>query len=651
MNERRDDSRGTDGAARRRSARPPTLRQIASARFGRRRAIKGLAAAGAVGFLGQALAGAAFGRAALAAGATSLDFQAIAPGLEEGVSVAPFHRAQVLLRWGDPVLADAPAFDPRAQSAAAQAMQFGFNNDFVAFLPLPRGSEVSDRGLLCVNHEYTAAALMWPEKQRRAPSRARAETEMAAHGHSVVEIARHGRSWEMVAGSRYNRRLTATTEMRLAGPAAGHPRLRTKADPAGRTVAGTLNNCAGGTTPWGTILIAEENFRGYFGGDPANTPEARNHALYGIVGKPRFAWHRYFDRFDVEKQPNEPNRFGWVVEFDPYDPNARPSKRTALGRFQREGATTALAADGRLAVYSGDDHHFGFLFRFVTRGRYDPARRAANGDLLDDGTLYAARFSADGTMRWLKLVFGRDRLVPANGFHGQADVLIEARRAAALAGATPMDRPEDVETNPATGRVYVMLTNNTRRKPGQTDAANPRADNRYGHVLELIPPGAGGEGSSAADHAAQSYRWEMFLLAGDPGDPAHGARPRTGARRKDWLAAPDNCAFDPKGRLWIATDRGRLQTETGIPDGIYACETTGPGRAEARMFFACPRGAEACGPAFTPDGKTLFVAVQHPGGGSRFEAPSTRWPDFDPSVPPRPSVVAITREDGGPIGG
>ncbi len=635
-----------DGAPSKRGKRSstPTIGAIIETRLSRRAAIGRIAAAGAVGAFVHGFTGVAG-----AAAATSLDFQAIAPGLEENVSVADGYRAQVLLRWGDPVLAAAPAFDPRAQSAAAQAMQFGYNNDFVAFLPLPLGSGASDSGLLCVNHEYTGAALMWPEKQRRAPSRARAETEMAAHGHSVVEIVRRGHTWETVAGSRYNRRLTATTEMRLAGPAAGHPRLRTEADPAGRTVAGTLNNCAGGTTPWATVLIAEENFRGYFGGDPAKTPEARNHALHGIDGKPRYIWHRHFDRFDVEKAPNEPNRFGWVVEFDPYDPDSRPVKRTALGRFAREGATTALAADGRLAVYSGDDHRFGFLFRFVTRGHYDAARRAANRDLLDDGTLYAARFSADGTMRWLKLVFGRDRLVPANGFHGQADVLIEARRAAALAGATQMDRPEDVETNPATGRVYVMLTNNTRRKPGQTDAANPRADNRYGHVLELIPPGAGG--TSAGDHAAQSYRWEMFLLAGDPGDPAHGARPRIGGLGKDWLAAPDNCAFDPKGRLWIATDRGRLQTETGIPDGIYACETAGPFRAEARMFFACPVGAEACGPAFTPDGKTLFVAVQHPGGGSRFEAPSTRWPDFDPALPPRPSVVAITREDGGPIGG
>jgi hypothetical protein len=194
-----------------------------------------------------------------------------------------------------------------------------------------------------------------------------------------------------------------------------------------------------------------------------------------------------------------------------------------------------------------------------------------------------------------------------------------------------------------------VLTNTTARKADQLDGPNPRAGNAFGQIVELIPPGTG----AAVDHAADRFRWELLLLAGNPKVAAHGARYHPDVSDNGWLAAPDNVAFDPKGRMWIATDQGSAQARNNIPDGVYACDTTGPGRALTRFFFACPVGAEMCGPAFTPDGTTLFVAVQHPGEvkGSTFDKPATRWPDFKADMPPRPSVVAITRRDGGPIGG
>jgi hypothetical protein len=469
---------------------------------------------------------------------------------------------------------------------------------------------------------------------------------MAAHGLSVIEVAESAGRWQTVPDSRYARRVTLATPMRLAGPAAGHARLRTGADPEGGTVLGTLNNCAGGHTPWGTVLTAEENFHFYFGGKAGDTAEAKNLSGYGIGHELRYAWHRYHERFDVGAEPREPNRFGWMVENDPYDPAFTPVKRTALGRIKHEGAGMAVDRYGQVAAYCGDDERFQFLYKYVSRGRFDASAGRQNGALLDDGTLFAARFEADGRVIWLALIHGQGPLTAENGFQSPADVLIETRRAAALVGATPMDRPEDVEVHPLTGKIYVALTNNTQRKPDQIDAVNPRPGNRFGHLVEIVPPGAGG----ATDHVATEARWNVFLLAGDPRDAAAGARYHPLTSPNGWLANPDNLAVDKKGRLWIATDQGPDQKRNAIPDGMYACDIDGEGRALTRFFFACPVDAEMCGPEFTPDGRTLFLAVQHPGEGSNFDRPSTRWPDFRDGHPPRPAVVAITKADGGEIG-
>ncbi len=531
----------------------------------------------------------------------------------------------------------------------------------MAFMPLPRGSRNSTNGLLFVNHEYCNQNLMFAGITARADvsalTREQCEVDIAGHGLSVVELRKGRAGWETVANSPYNRRLTLwSTPFRVSGPAAGHARLKTDADPTGTRVLGTINNCAGGVTPWGTCLSGEENFNGYFHGDANRTPEAANHRRYGVQTFRGTPWGRFFDRWDVEKNPNEPNRFGWVVEVDPYDPRSVPVKRTALGRFKHEGATCFVSRDGRVAVYSGDDERFEYVYRFVTAGRFNPDNMAANRDLLDSGTLSVARFNADGTLTWLPLVHGQGPLTAANGFASQADVLIETRRAADLLGATPMDRPEDVEPNPATGRIYVACTYNERRAPAdaqnvreRVNPPNARARNLTGHLIEMIAPGGAGR---QGDHTADTFRWEVFVKCGDPAVAAHGAQYGAGVTANGWLAAPDNVAFDPRGRIWISTDGMPTQVQPAVADGLYAADTSGPGRGVTKQFFAVPRGAEMCGPTFTPDGRTLFVAVQHPGEepDSNFERPSTRWPDFRPDLPPRPAVVVITKDDGGEIG-
>ncbi len=633
----------------------PHICDVIARRLSRRAVLGGLAATGAAG----AFAALPLGRQALAAGASTLGFKSLPLRLTESHAVAEGYRARVLIRWGDPVAVDTPTFDPGRQSAKSQGVQFGYNCDFLAYFPLPAGSNESGHGLLWVNHEYTNGELMRAGFKDGAESAAAAakdwtEVEIAAHGGSVIEVRQEERRWRVVHGSRFARRITAETEMRLVGPAAGHERMKTAADPSGLKVLGTLNNCAGGKTPWGTALTGEENVNAYFAGQAEKSGrEARNHRRFGIpqFERARYGWARHHDRFNVDKEPNEPNRFGWIVEIDPYDPNSVPVKRTALGRIKHEGATCVINTDGRIVVYTGDDQAGEYIYKFVSARRFDPGNRSANAALLDDGMLYAARFNEDGSLDWLELAHGKGKLTAENGFASPADVLIEARSAADLVGATRMDRPEDIEANPVTGKVYAILTNNAARgERWPVDSANPRAKNTFGHIIEIVPPGGAGRN---ADHAAARATWNIFLLAGNPSDPQHRARYHTDqAETGVWLATPDNCAFTPQGHIAIATDQGSLQVRTGIADGLYLADAEGDGRALLKLLFAGPIGAEVCGPEFTPDGRTLFVAVQHPGEGkgSTFDQPTTRWPDFAPGMPPRPSVVAITREDGREIG-
>jgi secreted PhoX family phosphatase len=582
----------------------------------------------------------------------SFRFPELKAGFDETHHVAEGYRAEILIRWGDKVVKGAPDFDIDKQSAAAQEKQFGYNNDFIGYIPLPKhplgwafgpwsfalGS--SDHGLLVVNHEYTDPQLMFPVSSPR--TQALVDIEMAAHGGSVLEVKTKGGKWTVVDSSHYARRITATTEMKFSGPAAGNSKLKTSADPAGTKVLGMINNCAGGVTPWGTWLTCEENFNGFFI-DPSSSltghPNEISFKRYGVPGN-SYDWGKFYKRFDIGAEPNEANRFGWVVEIDPFDPDSTPVKRTALGRFKHEGAENIVNRDGRLVVYMGDDQRSDYVYKFVTAAKVDKFNRANNRNILDKGTLYVAKYAADGSGTWLPLVYGRGPLTAANGFASQGDVLIDVRLAADLLGATKMDRPEDVEASPKTGKVYVVLTNNTSRTASQVDAANPRANNAFGHIIEITP--------DYDDHAATTFKWEILVKCGNPADPTVGASFNSATTADGWFGMPDNVAVDVKGRLWVATD-GQGPTATGRADGLWAIETEGSARGTAKHFFHVPIDAELCGPRFTPDLETLFLAVQHPGEGSTFDKPSTRWPDFDPALPPRPSVVVIGKKHGGKI--
>ncbi|MCG6860366.1 MAG: PhoX family phosphatase [Chromatiaceae bacterium] len=637
-----------------------TLGDLINARYNRRAMLKGALGVTAMSALAAsplALLASSTERGNPAA--AQLRFSEVEHGVDETHHVAPGYSADVLIRWGDPVLAGAPAFDPYNQSAGTQRGQFGYNNDFIGYIPLPFGSGNSEHGLLCINHEYTNEEVMFPglslyDSEHGGVTKEIVEIEMACNGGSIIEIKKQDGKWKSVPDGKYARRITALdTPMAISGPAAGNPRLRTSADPTGKEVIGTINNCAGGITPWGTYLMAEENFHGYFSGNLENHPEKVNYERYGVPAG-RYAWGKFHKRFDINAEPNEANRFGWIVEVDPLDPASMPIKRTALGRFKHEGAESIVNGDGRLVLYSGDDQRFEYLYRFVSARPVNPENRVANRDLLDQGILFVAKFHSDGTLTWLPLTFGSNGLTAENGFQSQADVLIETRRAASVLGATPMDRPEDVEPNPHNDRVYVMLTNNAKRTSDQVDAANPRAANIWGHVLELTPENG--------DHAATTFKWDILIKAGNPDSDGVAAMWNPATTQNGWFACPDNCAVDHQGRLWVATDQGKSwKKASGSADGIWALETDGKGRGTGKMFFRVPVGAEMCGPRFTPDDRTLFVAVQHPATdgtkdfpgferASTFEDPATRWPDFDPTMPPRPSVVVITKDDGGVIG-
>lgn len=614
----------------------------------------------------QALLAVGQARAQAAAGLPPFAFTELAAGVDGTHHVAEGYDARPLLRWGDSLFSDTPDLQPAAQTAASQKRQFGTNNDFIGFIPLD-GS--ADRGLLCVNHEYAVAFMMFPGVKRTKESvaelgRERTDAEMAAVGGSVVEIVRKDGVWSYVKDSKYNRRITALdTQMSLDGPAAGHARLKTTADPSGTQCIGTLGDCAGGITPWGTWLMAEENFQLHFltamvddKGEPAKDLGGAQQASWKRYGLPSSrevaGWGRHHPRFNLDVEPNECNRFGWIVEVDPFDPASVPVKRTALGRFRHEGAENALASSGQVVVYSGDDDKNEYIYKFVSREAYRPGERPHNMKLLSEGTLYVARFDNDFTGRWLKLAPGEGKLAGDPRFVTLGDIMIDARLAAEVLGATPMDRPEDIE--PTTGgRVVVALTNNSERPAGKTDEANPRGPNPHGHLIEIMEDGA--------DFGATSFRWSMLVKCGPK--QGHGATWHPETTDNGWFSCPDNVAFDPFGRLWVATDQGGGWFDlTKKADGLYSLDHLGPLRGRAKLFFRAPVGAEVGGPRFTPDGTTLFVSVQHPsadntkawapfGKHSTADEPATRWPDTNPAstLPPRPSVVAITRLGGGKI--
>ncbi len=610
-----------------------TFNEVLKRRMARRTLLKGAAAS-----LPFVILGIEPPERAKAAAADGLTFKAITLDQSDQVTVPEGYVSNTLIRWGDPVVPGAPAFDINNLSAEAQAQQFGYNCDFLGWFDLPW-----NEGILTVNHEYVNEDLMFPNWDFDTQTEEQTNISIAAHGLSVLHVRPVPTSqstfrWVVVQNSSLNRRITGETEIEITGPLAGHPLMKTSYDASGTMVRGMFNNCGGGMTPWGTLITAEENVDGYFSNNGQVLNDAvreYNGRLGAQDGDGFYAWAKHQARFDLGQEPNELNRFGYIVEVDPYDPTFVPKKRTALGRFKHEAASVVITPSGRVAVYSGDDARFEYLYKFVSEGTYDPKNRAANMTLLNSGTLYVAKFNKDGSGEWLPLVFGENGLTPANGFNSQAEVLLYARLAADQLGATPMDRPEDVEWNPKTGKVYMALTNNTRRTEEQIDAANPRANNSKGHIIEITPENE--------DHAADTFAWEIFMLCGDPSDPEQGAYfAGFDASQVSPIANPDNVAFDRRGNLWIATDGQPGQLPGN--DGIFAVPTEGSDRGYLRQFLSGVSGCEIASLVMNRQNNTLFVSVQHPGEGGSFEEPISNFPDGNGYV--RPSVVAVTKAGG-----
>jgi uncharacterized protein len=575
-----------------------------------------------------------------------LGFTSISVSDEDVLRVAPEYEARVLYRWGDPVGAAAgmPEFRLDASNSAAdQALQAGMHHDGMHYFALPYGSSNSVRGLLALNHEYLDQGLLFPDGVKGWSAEKVAKSQHAV-GVSVIEVLFQEGQWRLVRPSRYARRLTARTPCAISGPAAGHALLRTAQDEQARSVTGTYSGCAHGWTPWGTYLSCEENWQFQFAKRGASTPAQRR---YGILSRDwSYGWAAFDERFDPERHPNEPNRFGWVVEVDPYDPASTPVKRTSLGRFMHEGAACSIGSDRRLAFYMGDDDAFEYVYKFVSAKAYDPVRREANRNLLDEGTLYVARFNADGSGDWLALVHGQGPLTPGNGFRDQADVLVHARLAADALGATRMDRPEWIMPHPKSRDIFCSLTNNVARGRERNEGANPanrRANNVFGHILRWR--------EAHDDVAAIRLQWDVFVEAGDP---ANADAAKRGDIQGDIFGSPDGLWIDSMGTLWVQTDGPSRPNKDYANMGNNQLLAVDPATRVFKRFLTGPRGCEITGFHTTPDNRTAFVNVQHPGEGGATDPRNPRaisnWPDYAPNGRPRSSTVVIRRKDGGIIG-
>lgn len=607
--------------------------------------------------------GGAQGAADLGPSPAGTDFVAVAPNTDDAVTVPEGYEQEVVIRWGDKVLPDAPDFDIDNQTAAAQEKQFGFNNDFAGLLPV---DGVPNTYLLVVNHEYSTEPFMFAGYDEENPTEEQVRIGIANHGMSVVQVKGESGSGRLTPEfGEYNRRITGTTEFLVTGPAAGSDLLKTTADPTGTRVAGTFNNCAGGVTPWGTVLSGEENFNQYFGTAGAITDAMRLEQLrrYGIAAETSGRkWENFDDRFDLAKEPNEVNRFGYVVEVDPWNPTSTPVKHSAMGRFKHEGASIHVTPGGTVVAYSGDDERFDYLYKFVSSRKINPGQtataRAENMKILDEGTLYVATFSGnspaaeidgtgalpadgrfDGTGTWIPLMTVTADGTAVSHVDGMTpeQVAVHTRMAGDAVGATKMDRPEDVEPSPTTGKVYMALTNNSQRGTAgkaAADEANPRHNNKHGQVVEITD-----------DHAGTTFGWNLLLVCGDPkeADTYFGGFDKS---KVSPISCPDNVAFGPDGGLWVSTDGNAL----GFNDGLYSVATSGPNRGETKLFLTVPIGAETCGPLVFEN--RAIVNVQHPGekDGSSIENPASHWPDGGASQPRPSTVVAWKNGFGGGAG-
>ncbi|WP_444633463.1 PhoX family protein [Cupriavidus oxalaticus] len=525
-------------------------------------------------------------------------FEPIAKSTADTVVVPNGYSVDVLFSAGDPVEAGATGYAGAFQPSAETERQAGGNHDGMHFFALS-GVDPQKGGLLAINHElpdynilfaggtYTAGSAT-PEQKRIA---------LSAVGISVIEVelAASGK-WQVKRDSIYNKRYTGNTLYRVGGPAASA---------VGSTVVGMLNNCSSGHTPWGTYLTCEESTDNYL--DPTQDEEG----------------------------------YGWVVEIDPYGTLGAPVKRTAMGRFDHENVAFLTDAGNNVAFYMGDDGTPGCIYKFIPATAFDPDNRAANANLLDSGTLYVAKFNADGSGQWVELTQGKNGLTvgasdPGNwtqsatspaptpvDFATQADVLVNTKAAARVAGGTLMDRPEWITVG-LDKTVYCTLTNNSGRQ--QTDAANPRVQNLHGHIIQWKEAGD--------SPLATTFTWSILLQAGDPSLATDNLK---GNINGDTFSSPDGLRVDPKGRLWVQTDSSTSSTYTNTfgNNSMYYISPTG----QSKRFLAGPTGCEITGIAYTPDLTTCFINIQHPTG---------QWPDA--AKPPRSSTIVVRRTDGKPVG-
>jgi len=592
------------------------------------------------GFLGgvltmggfAAIGGVVLPKGAQAAG-NRFAFDSVPVSTADQVSVPKGYTAQVLVRWGDPLWSDAPGFDHATRgTAASQERAFGDNTD---------GQDIFQHDghtLLVVNNEYTNRDILWGNNPEAKPaSDDDIAKGMMAHGVTVVEISQTDGTWVIVKDSPYNRRITPQTEMRLTGPAAGHDLMQTQDDPTGTVAKGTWNNCGNGMTPWGTYLACEENFNGYFSAADEDHKVSAELKRYGVSSKDwGYGWAAIDDRFDVSKNPNEPNRAGYVVEIDPSDPASVPRKLTALGRFKHENAEVVVNNDGRIVVYMGDDERGEFLYRYVSDGVFAPG--VDTDTLLENGTLSVAKFDEDGSGTWLDLT------PETTGMASSAEIAIHTRQAGSALGATTMDRPEWVASNPNSAEVYCCLTNNKNRglKPNKggdetpVGGPNPREANKYGQIVRWRPKGG--------DHTTPEFDWDLYVLAGNPTVHQDDRGGSANVTADNMFNSPDGLKFDQHGLLWIQTD-GKYSNEGDFAgQGNNQMLAGDPVTGEIRRFLVGPKECEVTGLSWSPDRRTMFVGIQHPGADG-----NSHWPDGGDAVP-RSAIIAISREDGGLVG-
>jgi len=594
------------------------------------------------GFLGGALAfgsGAAVmgtgmlsSTSAQAQAASRFPFTPIGIQTDFEVHVPQGYSTQVLARWGDPLMSAADGYDlTDGGPVDGSDMVFGENTDGMETFSF-RGHE-----LIAINHEYTNRGTNLPAGQEGTPADAGDVLKLQnLQGVTVMEVRETDAGWEVVKDSPFNRRITHNTPMTLVGPAAGHELLQTEADPTGTAALGTLNNCGSGKTPWGTYLTCEENFNGYFGSTESSIDQKpvaleNGYARYGLGADGwGYDYHKWDARFDFSVNPNEPHRHGWVVEIDPTDPTSTPVKHTGLGRFKHENAEVVLAANGRVVVYMGDDERGEFLYKFVSNGTYQPG--GSTEGLLDDGTLYVARFNDDMTGEWLALT-------PETTGMELAEILIFSRMAGSAVGATTMDRPEWISANPHAVEAYCCLTNNSRRGTSANaggdemvvNGPNPRETNEYGQIVRWRPHND--------DHTSDTFDWDLYVMAGNPDVYNNVYGGTANVTSGNMFNSPDGMAFDSTGLVWIQTDGDDSNEGDFAGMGNNQMLVGDPVTGEIARFLTGPNGCEVTGLAWSSDRRSMFVGIQHPGGS---------WPDG--SGLPRSSVIVVKRDDNGLVG-